>query len=78
MSETHWLKLKMLKRLLKERGIEIDGDIHDLGDLLVRMDMLLYAKQYVRSQEIWNSDKVPTASELKEIFKSLKRLEDSE
>jgi homoaconitase/3-isopropylmalate dehydratase large subunit len=57
-------KQKILKRLLKSRGIKIDGD---LEDLVIRMDMTLYAKQYIDAYKGFHSNKEITKEELKAL-----------
>ena len=47
-------KRKILKRLLKDRGIEIDGD---LDDLVISMDLLRYAQEYADVYEGFHSGK---------------------
>tara|TARA_R100000808_G_C2070895_1_gene98468 strand:+ start:220 stop:447 length:228 start_codon:yes stop_codon:yes gene_type:complete len=55
-------KQKILKRLLESRGIKIDGD---LEDLVISMDLLLYAQKSIDAYKGFHSNKQITKEELK-------------
>ena len=61
-------KRKIIKKLLKDKGIEIDCD---LDTLVISMDLLLYQQQYIDAYEGFHSGKEITKEELK--IKSCKR-----
>ena len=55
-------KRKIIKKLLKERGIEIDCD---LDTFVISMDLLMYAQEYADAYEGFHSGKEITKEELK-------------
>ena len=57
-------KRKIMKKILSDRGIEIDGD---LDDLVISMDLLLHQQEYINAYEGFHSGKEITTGELKEV-----------
>ena len=57
----HFTKRRMWRKMLKERGIEIDCE---LDHFIMRMDSLLHARQYADASEGFHSSKMPTIEEV--------------
>lgn len=63
----YFKKRRLWKKLLEERGIEIDCE-QALGDFILRMDLLLHAKQYADAHEGFHCNKEITTEELKNFI----------
>jgi hypothetical protein len=64
----YFTKRRMWRKLLEEKGVEIDCE-QALDDFILRMDFLLYSKQYADAYTGFHSGEQITPEELKQLVR---------